>query len=347
MLKATHTTHCRIACKAVAILLAMALLWACTADNDAEDESAKRDLRVAFTMQITQASPRNASESWGNYAPSTTGSATENAINPNTLKIMICNAEGQVMAQVEQIEMTKKSDTEYAITGTWMNAADKLSLAKKIMVVANSQEAIANGNLQALAFNRTDTQNYLPMWGVATLPNLVTGKSNNIGNISMLRAVAKVQVSLRNDMAKKGFSIASLAVNRYNAKGYVVPDTYNKVAQTTDIGFEGSLHAYDASATDTPLYFTDEQQIYLPEYTNVGATAPATISVELNRNGQHEGNYTLYFRTYDSEGAPTGAPYNIQRNHYYLYTIYKAGDQLIVTLHVKPWNVRQHDDIIM
>ena len=38
--------------------------------------------------------------------------------------------------------------------------------------------------------------------------------------------------------------------------------------------------------------------------------------------------------------------YNIQRNHYYEYTVNKD-DRLNVTLKVQKWNVRNHSEIIM
>ena len=66
------------------------------------------------------------------------------------------------------------------------------------------------------------------------------------------------------------------------------------------------------------------------------------------RDGEEEGNYTLHFCNYTPEGAPDAAStYNIQRNHYYEYTVGRTDDQVKIVLNVKEWNLRQHDEIIM
>ena len=90
--------------------------------------------------------------------------------------------------------------------------------------------------------------------------------------------------------------------------------------------------------------------LYIPEYDNINATADrkATISLQLMRDGEEEGNYTLHFCNYTAEGAPDAAStYNIQRNHYYEYTVGRTDDQVKIVLNVKKWNLRQHGEIIM
>lgn len=163
----------------------------------------------------------------------------------------------------------------------------------------------------------------------------------------MLRAMAKVSVSLRTDMAEYGYAIGNMTVNNYNTKGYCVPKTFNEVDNTSEVRFANSLNVLDSHADKIALPTT--APLYLPEYDNSGAN-PTTITVNLNRNGKLEGTYTLYFRNYDSDGKPTGPTYPIQRNHYYQYLIYKETGKIIVTLHVRKWNRRiypENDGIIM
>lgn len=186
------------------------------------------------------------------------------------------------------------------------------------------------------------------MWGVVKIPAALTlGKQNKLHNIRMLRAMAKVSVKLRDDMTDYGYAIGSMTVNNYNTKGYCVPKTFNEVDNTSDVRFANSLNVLDSHADKIELPTT--APLYLPEYDNSG-TNPATITVNLNRNGKLEGTYTLYFRNYDSDGKPTGPTYPIQRNHYYQYWIYKETGKIIVTLHVRKWNRRiypENDGIIM
>lgn len=47
--------------------------------------------------------------------------------------------------------------------------------------------------------------------------------------------------------------------------------------------------------------------LYIPEYDNINAATDrkATISLQLMRDGEEEGNYTLHFCNYTAEGFPT------------------------------------------
>ena len=244
--------------------------------------------------------------------------------------------------------MTRTSKSEYAITGTWSDARQLVQRARKVMVLANCGEAACSSDISDIEYSLADTKRYIPMWGVGSFSSLTLGKSTDIGDIALLRAMAKVSVQLRDDMGAKGYTIGSLAINGYNTRGYSVPLTFRSVSKTADIRFDGSLHPLDSKATDGPLYFTDYGYTYIPEYSNtLPSDTPSTVSVDLFRNGKHEGYYTLHFRAYDSDGAPTGTPYDIQRNNYYQFVIYKHDDRTIVTLHVRKWFERLHDDIIL
>lgn len=159
--------------------------------------------------------------------------------------------------------------------------------------------------------------------------------------------MAKVRVGMRSDMESKGYSIGSMHINNYNTQGYCLPKNYKSANKTQDIRFDNSLNVIDSREASIGL--ADGKATYIPEYdnTSTGAT-PSTITVDLNRNGKHEGTYTLEFRNYDTDGKPTGTPYDIQRNHYYTFLIYKEGEKIIVSLHVRKWNKRVYDeDIIM
>ena len=191
------------------------------------------------------------------------------------------------------------------------------------------------------------------MWGVTTLTNeLVVGKSNNLGTIDMLRSLAKVKVKLADGMKARNYSLGALQLNNYNTSGYTLPLTYNTAASTAAIRFGNSLHANSSWAQSIAMTGNDDESImlYIPEYDNINAATDrkATISLQLMRDGEEEGNYTLHFCNYTPEGAPDAAStYNIQRNHYYEYTVGRTDDQVKIVLNVKKWNLRQHGEIIM
>lgn len=323
-------------------------------DNEDQNDNA---VMVAFRMSYANGNTRAANEGWDDYDPKDDGTAYENAINTEQLQIKVCDENGTIIGDVDNvIAINNGTDTnpDYSITGTWENAADKLSKAKKIMVFANCGTSIVTpGNIQNLAFTRASTTQYIPMWGVTTLSNeLVVGKSNNLGTIDMLRSLAKVKVKLADGMKARNYSLGALQLNNYNTSGYTLPLTYNTAASTAAIRFGNSLHANSSWAQSIAMTGNDDESImlYIPEYDNINAATDrkATISLQLMRDGEEEGNYTLHFCNYTAEGAPDAAStYNIQRNHYYEYTVGRTDDQVKIVLNVKEWNLRQHGEIIM
>lgn len=342
----------------VSIMFCLLSTMSCGFDDGYDNEGKTDDaVRVAFRMSYANGNTRAANEGWDDYDPKDDGTAYENAINTEQLQIKVCDENGTIIGDVDYvIAINNGTDTnpEYSITGTWENAADKLSKAKKIMVFANCGTSIVTpGNIQDLAFARSATTQYIPMWGVTTLTNeLVVGKSNNLGTIDMLRSLAKVKVRLADGMKARKYSLGAMQLNNYNTSGYTLPLTYNTAASTAAIRFGNSLHANSSWAQSITMTNNADESImlYIPEYDNINAAADrkATISLQLLRDGEEEGNYTLHFCNYTPEGAPDAAStYNIQRNHYYEYTVGRTDDQVKIVLNVKKWNLRQHDEIIM
>ena len=338
----------------VAYIVMVVMVMAACSDSD-DDAVGMNDVSVAFTLTVADAATTRGGENegWDNYNPGQDGILNENSINTNDVVIAIYDGDGKWVDNVEDLRVTKISDasgtgTMYAITGVWRNAKPNVDKAKRVMVMANCNASVWK-DPSTLTYNiDTETRKYIPMWGVVAIPATLTlGKQNQLPNIQMLRAMAKVSVKLRTDMAAYGYTISSMTVNTYNTKGYCVPKTFNEVDNTSEVRFANSLNVLDSHADKIALPTT--APLYLPEYDNSGAN-PTTITVNLDRNGTHEGTYTLEFRQYDTDGKPTGTPYPIQRNHYYQYWIYKETGKIIVTLHVRKWNRRiypENDGIIM
>lgn len=335
----------------VAFVIMLCMVMAACSDSD-DDAVGTEDVSVAFTLTVADAtSTRAENDGWDDYSPAQDGILNENMVNTDDIIIAIYDDKGNKVDNVEDLRVTKISDasgtgTMYAITGVWRNAKPNVERAKRLMVMANCNTSVWSDPSTLTYDLLPEERKYIPMWGVVKIPATLTlGKQNKLHNIRMLRAMAKVSVKLRDDMTDYGYAIGSMTVNNYNTKGYCVPKTFNEVDNTSDVRFANSLNVFDSHADKIELPTT--APLYLPEYDNSG-TNPATITVNLNRNGKLEGTYTLYFRNYDSDGKPTGPTYPIQRNHYYQYLIYKETGKIIVTLHVRKWNKRVYDeDIIM
>lgn len=337
----------------VAFVIMLCMVMAACSDSD-DDAVGTEDVSVAFTLTVADAtSTRADNDGWDDYSPAQDGILNENMVNTDDIIIAIYDDKGNKVDNVEDLRVTKISDasgtgTMYAITGVWRNAKPNLERAKRLMVMANCNTSVWSNPSKLTYDLLSGERKYIPMWGVVKIPATLTlGKQNKLHNIRMLRAMAKVSVSLRTDMTTYGYAIGSMTVNNYNTKGYCVPKTFNEVDNTEDIRFNNSLNVLNSHADKIALSTT--APLYLPEYDNSG-TNPTTITVNLNRNGTFEGKYTLEFRNYDTDGKPTGSTYPIQRNHYYQYWIYKEKGKMIVTLHVRKWNRRiypEDDGIIM
>ena len=332
----------------VSLLFGLLSITSCGFDDGYDKEDTGDDnVKVAFRMSFANDNTRAVNDGWEDYNPTDLGDTYENAINADQLQIKVCDKNGNIIGYVQDVRVIGDQ-----ITGTWENAGDLLKQANKIMVFANCGTAnVTQDNISSLAFRVDQTKQYIPMWGVTTLTkDLVVGKQNNLGTIDLLRSLAKVKVKMADGMKARGYALGNITFNNYNTEGYSLPVTYNTSKNTKEILFSGSLHAKPSWSQSVTMTNTDEESImlYIPEYDNKTAAADrkATITLNLKCDGKDDGTYTLQFCNYVDGVADPSTLYNIQRNHYYEYTVNKD-DRLNVTLKVLKWNKRTHSEIIM
>ena len=332
----------------VSLLFGLLSITSCGFDDGYDKEDTGDDnVKVAFRMAFVNDNTRAVNDGWGEYDPTDPGDPYENAINADQLQIKVCDKDGNIIGYVQDVRVIGDQ-----ITGTWENAGDLLKQANKIMVFANcGTDNVTQDNISSLAFHVDQTKQYIPMWGVTTLTkDLVVGKQNNLGTIDLLRSLAKVKVKMADGMKARGYALGSITFNNYNTEGYTLPLTYNTSKNTKEILFSGSLNAKPSWSQSVTMTNTDEESImlYIPEYDNKAAAADkkASITLNLKCDGTDDGTYTLQFCNYVDGVADPSTLYNIQRNHYYEYTVNKD-DRLNVTLKVQKWNVRNHSEIIM
>lgn len=334
-------------------LLACVFAASCGSEADVEQDEAvdANSVKVAFTMSVDEATAtRAANTGWNDYDPTADDNSYENAIDLSSLQIFVCDGEGNPIDKVSGVAVHQQTSTTYAVSGVWRGPADKLSKAKKVMVLANCDAlpiSATASSLGSLSFVRASVA-YIPMWGVASVGSLELGRSNDLGSVDLLRAMARIKVSLREGMADCGYELTSAKLNRHNLQGYALPLTFGTVASTKDVRFDGSLHVLESPTAEALEMASDgTATAYVPEYANIGTSAtPATIAVTLSRKGKDE-SYTLRFVDYNANGAPTANAYNLQRNHSYEFVLYKDTDKLTVTLTVRKWNKREHSTVVM
>ena len=318
----------------------------CVYDYPAADAPADDDTRVwlTFTLAVDQANgtaPTRAT--WGDNYDSYSGTARENHIDPDDVQVLIYSQkeENQYIAQVENLACIQ-AEGGYTYHGELAAPADRLQAGEryKIMVLANCGDINNTTDIPDLTFTEENTD-YIPMWGVTTATlTLTPGLSQDLGQIDLLRAQAKIEVVL-GDAPKTEYTITRITLNRRNTTGYCLPGGWSTVDKTTDLERESntpaSFRPYASLTTSLDYFAVADNQLsavyYLPEYEKSDAN-PAQLTITLTKDGKAK-DYTLDLKDYT-----TGAYYDLVRNHIYRYTITGVNDgTLTVQYLVLPWEL--------
>lgn len=315
---------------AFAALLSLLLLASCSRNDEvavAEGEEGKVYVTLTLSINGEEVGSR---ATWNSEQDTDEeGVGWENKIDD--LQILIYDDADEYVGTVEDLFA---SNSQYVGT---LSGTNWQSGTYKFVVLANFTASNTKlADLAAITYNQN--AEYIPMWGVLksnfTFP---AGKRTDIGSIDLLRAMAKVEVNFAESFPSN-YKIGAITINPYNTQGYCLPAGYASVDATGELDREeispASFNPLD-SPSNMELIFKGENNsyyIYLPEYDN--STKPAKIQVTVN-----DKPYDLEFKDYEN-GAPTGDPYDIVRNHIYRYTITGVNDgKLIIKYKAMPWEL--------
>ena len=295
------------------------------------------------------------------------GTEMENSIDLSRFHVVFYQANQQMAGILQNMVLVHLGGNIYRLTGS-LPVSNKVLVGNyfegKMVVYANfdmSSDDLQKGYNDKIiaqkAFDYEANPKYLPMWGVKKVAfTLAAGKRQDLSDIDLLRAVAKVKVYLSNDMKKNGWSIHSMQLFNYNNKGYCMPGKYTDCERTASLTHEEFEHFFNSRQT-RGITMTDDVPIYLPEYQNNGQedADKCIIKLKLESKGNverddsgNEKEYTLRFIDYTDKGTEGTTTNDIVRDHYYIFEVYKGSNgQNLVKLTVKKWNVRIHDDIVM
>lgn len=300
-------------------------VFSCTQSEDDPILLEKEKVQVSFTlsMEATNPASRAGEETWGSdYTPNFIGDEYDNQIDLNSLQVVLFDADDSYVGKVQQLRYYKAENgpiNEYTFVGEL--SSEITSGTYSIMVFANCPEITATTveDLKAMTFVY-DAGRGIPMWGfIKQNVTLVPGERSILNKIPVLRAMAKVEISLSDDLVSE-YSLLGVSLSSYNAGGYCLPANYNASATSTgDLNMDAGFNPYAGVGTGTNLGFgkvTENQKycVYIPEYDN--DAAPATMTLQVQRQGESAvRTYTLDFR-------------NIIRNHYYQYIITAVNENI-------------------
>ena len=321
------------------------------ADNPTQGEEGRK-VQVTFTL-ATGGQGAYSRSTWEGYDEDgiddvTTvygGEAFDNKIDPDQLQVLICNANGDPLAKVERLLHTKESDNTYKFTGTF-EATINESSNYKVMVFANCPEITTlPTSISATSMVKempvTGNIDAIPMWGVQQITGTtLLAETQNI-KIYVLRALAKVEISLSAEMISAGeYTLHSASFKKYNKNINCIPNGFANVAATTELATGvAATHAFNPNVSAQEglsfITITAGQKLvaYVPEYDNDGTLA---MTVNVLKSG--ESTPTAYEVPFKYSNT---AVEDVIRNYYYKYEVsVKSGADLEVIITINPWNYR-------
>lgn len=219
----------------------------------------------------------------------------------------------------------------------------------KIHIAANcgSDISLADDLSFSHAGQPSATFTAIPMWGVKSF-NFTTLQpgQNDAGEIWLLRAMAKVEIVIgtpSGDEPNFITALTSASVASANTQGYVLPQAWRTMSDTKTLSFDNSLRALSSAAEISGMApaddkATDKIVFYLPETANTDGTAAITLNYATSLNGNESRSGVIKFGKYEN-GAATGTPYDIVRNHLYRFEVFLNGksEPLTIKYTVCPW----------
>lgn len=291
------------------------------------------------------------------------GTEMENSIDLSRFHVVFYQANQQMAGILQNMVLVHLGGNIYRLTGS-LPVSNKVLVGNhfegKMVVYANFdmseedlQKSYSDGAIAQKSFGYEANPKYLPMWGVKKVSfTLTAGKRQDFSDIDLLRAVAKVRVSLSSKMKSDGWSIYSMQLFNYNNKGNCMPKKYAECEQTASLTHEDFENFYDSKQTGG-ITMTENVPIYLPEYQNTEKNEAdrcvIKLKLKLNENVENnEKEYTLRFIDYTDSGAEGTTINDIVRDHYYTFEVYKdSNGKNLVKLTVRKWKVLEHEEIVM
>ena len=246
---------------------------------------------------------------------------------------------------------------------------EKLRSAGQVrtMVVANvkiEQETLdagisgADAGLGAMEYscNGTFSEEFpaIPMWGVTTndFSGLTPDKSIDLGKVSLLRSVAKVEVLVSEELQQASnntIRLESVSVSRMNTTGYVLPGKWNEIDETKNLRFSDTSRIPGEAESNENKSFRvqDDGRVlfYLPECLNAPGDDEILLTVNYTVEDEaREGK--IHLCNYNNGIPDTGKLWNVVRNHLYRYIITNTGE-IKFEVEVHPWDEVEIPEIQM
>ena len=332
----------------------------CVFDAERCDVLTEKSYSVRFTVSLRGLQTR---ASWGEDYPSEQGVPFDYRIMPEELRVVVFSQDGERLGVIDELDYwpINEAHTEFQFIGQmpkefvdYQIAYGNSETAYRFMVLANCFDN-SNGE-EYITYSQTqlDPSNEnaaIPMWGVKEVDasSLYTRGNLDVGDISLLRAAAKVEVKLCDELKSRGTTIKSATLKYYNQTGYVLPSGWQQVSNTKGLDQENCVRVYRHTAINMPFIEdekTGDYYIYITEYDNINYPGERNkISLEFNVGGEIKSfEDVISFCQYRNGMPVENSFYDIVRNHIYEFEILSiAGSNLVLEYTVADWATEDWD----
>ena len=316
---------------------------------------------IMFTVSLDN--PRTKA-SWGQgYDPSELGVPFDSRIITEALRMVILDNGGNRVGVIQDLDYwpLNETHTEFQYKGNLpaefvrhYNANGSQDPYYRFMVLANSGDNMSGEEYITYSQTQLDPlakDASIPMWGVmqVDVTPLLNSTYMDIGEVSLLRAAAKIEVKLSDQLKKKGTTINSATLKYYNQTGYCLPSGWSQVSDTKILGQESCFRGYRHAAVNLPFVKdenTGDYYVYVTEYDNINYSGERNkISLSFNMGSEiKEFADAISFCNYRDGKLVEDSHYNIVRNHIYEFEILSiAGDNLVLEYEVADWDAERWD----
>lgn len=197
---------------------------------------------------------------------------------------------------------------------------------------------------EAWTFSETETESYIPMWGISGGFSIEPDVLNHAGEIYMYRAIAKIDIKVNDGNGIDNFTIKKIELVNVPSEGYCASLNYGEVNVEKGEAFKhASVPATSVALKDTLLVFEEgekykiENRIYVPEMTKYKPYPYFRIRIHTTAGiYEDERVYDIYMRDKQTDNQTT---FEILRNHKYVINIktITSTDEVKVGYRINTW----------
>lgn len=325
------TRFARYIYRLTAPIAAAAMLTACSSSDEGPDSSGPSlsEISLSVVFSGSEGSRADNGGKWEAIDRPQDADVFETRIAPATMKVAVYKSDGaggythfETLSGPRIRALTYVDSETYRLVAAFNKEMALPAEGADIKVMIYANDDVEPGEQMALPAELKA----IPMWGV-TKAHVMPGTTyQDIGEINMLRAYAKITLGL-DPALQESYTITSATVEGVNFAGHTRPKHYDEVNHTTDLNYApptsplycfnpvtpavtGSGVNFKKSQGDTPYYYA-----YAPETAN-STEDPLTLTIDITETDS--GAQRTFTVTADNAGTPLA---DLVRNHIYDYTI--------------------------